>query len=346
MYRLPRSRPPAAAPSSSRGCRTIQRSSIKSLEGFNRAWVEEAQTLSERSLELLRPTIRAEDSEIWFSWNPRRKTDAVDAFLRGKNGTTPPPGAIVVAANFYDNKWLPEVLRQEMLLDYATDPDKADHVWGGDYVKVWKGAYFAKGLSEARRQERVVKRLAVDPIIQVRAYFDIGGAGANADAMAIWIVQFVGDGIHVLDYIEGQGQVLGYYATELRRRGWEEAQIILPHDGVNANNVTGKRYKDHWEDAGFSTRVIENQGKGAAMMRVEAVRRVLPKCQFDEKKCAAGLDVLGAYHEKRDDARNIGLGPEHDWSSHGGDAFGLMAIDYEAPVKGEMVIKVPNFGAV
>jgi phage terminase large subunit len=170
-----------------------------------------------------------------------------------------------------------------------------------------------------------------DPLLQIRAYFDIGGAGARADAMAIWIVQFVGQEIRVLDYLEGQGQVLGYYVNELRARGYEKANCVLPHDGTNVGPVTGLRYADHLRDAEFSVQVIGNQGSGADAMRIEAVRRLFPKLWFNESTTEAGRDALGYYHEKKDEARDIGLGPEHDWSSHAADAFGLMAISYEEP---------------
>ena len=106
--------------------------SIKSLEGFDVAWVEEAQNLSQRSLDLLRPTIRKPDSELWFGWNPELPTDPVDAFLRGEN---PPPGAVVVRANYQDNPWLPEVLRTELEYDQKRDPDKYAHIWKGEYQK-------------------------------------------------------------------------------------------------------------------------------------------------------------------------------------------------------------------
>lgn len=106
--------------------------SIKSLEGFDGAWVEEAQSLSALSLELLRPTLRKEGSELWFSWNPRFDDDPVDAFLRGDE---PYPGSLVVQANYLDNPWLPDVLRQEMEYDRARDPDKYAHVWLGEYVR-------------------------------------------------------------------------------------------------------------------------------------------------------------------------------------------------------------------
>jgi phage terminase large subunit len=101
--------------------------------------------------------------------------------------------------------------------------------------------------------------------------------------MAIWIAQFVGREIRLLDYIEGVGQLLAYYAIELRRRGWKDAIICLPHDGVAANNISGKRYIDHWIEAGFECGpLIKNTGAGAAMMRIEAARRMFPRCWFNE----------------------------------------------------------------
>lgn len=301
--------------------------SIKSLEGFSRAWVEEAQTLSLRSLTLLRPTIRAENSEIWAGWNPRRKSDAVDEFLRASK----PKDAIVVEANWRDNPKFPKVLDDERLLDLEKYPDRYDHIWEGGYAKALEGAYFARELALCRAEGRITK-VSADPLLPTRAVFDLGGSGATADAMAIWIVQFVGREIRVLDYIEGIGQVLGYYTAELRARKWDKAICILPHDGVNENNILGKRYHEHLSDAGFNVPApIKNQGKGAAMMRIEAARRLFPQIWFNEATTEAGRDALGYYHERKDEARNMGLGPEHDWSSHAADAFGLMCVAYEPP---------------
>lgn len=106
--------------------------SIKSLEGYRIAWVEEAQTLSQRSLDMLRPTIRAKGSELWFSWNPRHNTDPVDALLRNDN---PPPGTVVVQANYRDNPWLPDELRKELEYDRGRDPEKFAHIWLGEYQR-------------------------------------------------------------------------------------------------------------------------------------------------------------------------------------------------------------------
>ena len=106
--------------------------SIKSLEGYDRAWVEEAQSLSQHSLDLLRPTIRKPNSELWFSWNPRKAEDPVDALLRGD---TPPPDSTVVEVNYADNPWFPDVLREEMEYDRGRDRDKYNHVWLGKYLQ-------------------------------------------------------------------------------------------------------------------------------------------------------------------------------------------------------------------
>jgi phage terminase large subunit len=305
--------------------------SVKSLEGFHRAWTEEAQTLSAFSLQLLRPTIRWEDqsrglsSELWFGWNPRRKNDPVDMLLRGPS---PPPGSIVVRANWNDNPWFPKVLEDERRDDFATRPSQYPHIWEGDYATVFDGAYFAALLSMARKEGRI-GHVAADPLLSKRAYWDIGGTGAKADARAIWIVQFVGKEIRVLDYRESVGQPLAADVQWLRENGYTACQCVLPHDGDTNDRVHDVSYASALRAAGFDVLVIPNQGKGAASMRIEAVRRRLGQCWFDAIKTDPGIQALGWYHEKKDDARNVGLGPEHDWSSHGADAFGLMCVAYE-----------------
>jgi len=301
--------------------------SIKSLEGYKRAWVEEAQSLSARSLSLLRPTIRAEGSQIWFSWNPRRKTDPVDAMLRGE---TLPTGAAVVRANWSDNPWFPSVLEQERQDCLRDNPDQYAHIWEGDYATVLAGAYFARSIAEARQQSRIA-RVSADPLMTTRAYFDIGGTGAKADACAIWICQFIGREIRVLDYYEAVGQPLAAHVQWLREKGYGKALVVLPHDGATQDKVYDVSYQSALRGAGFEVKVIPNQGAGAASLRIEAARRRFPMCWFNEATTKAGLDALGWYHERRDEARGVGLGPEHDWSSHGADAFGLACIDYEEP---------------
>ena len=148
--------------------------SIKSLEGYDRAWVEEAQTLSQRSLDMLRPTIRKPNSELWFSWNPNQKTDPIDVLLRGE---APPPDAVVREVNYADNPWFPDVLQKEMQYDRGRDPDKYAHVWRGQYLKNSEARVFKNWkIEEFETPKDAVLRFgadwgfAVDPSVLVRCF--------------------------------------------------------------------------------------------------------------------------------------------------------------------------------
>jgi phage terminase large subunit len=303
--------------------------SIKSLEGFNRAWVEEAQTLSTRSLALLRPTIRAQGSELWFSWNPRRKTDSVDAMFMASQL---PTDAVLVTANWRDNPKFPAVLEQERQDCLRLTPEQYDHIWEGGYATILEGAYFAKPLAEARGAGRIGK-VSPDPLLTVRIFCDIGGTGARADAFVMWAMQFVGQEIRVLNYYEAVGQPLATHLDWLRSQGYspEKAQIWLPHDGTTQDKVYAVSYESAFKDAGYTVTVVPNQGRGAAASRIESARRRFPSCWFNESTTQAGIEALGWYHEKKDETRNIGLGPDHDWSSHGADAFGMACLVWQPP---------------
>lgn len=307
--------------------------SIKSFEGFHRFWGEEAHSISARSVGLIRPTIRWESirlrlqSELWWSWNPLRKVDAVDVMLRGPSK---PTGANVVRANWSDNPWFPAVLEQERVDCLKNAPDQYDHIWEGGYATITEGAYYADCLAQAKAQGRICF-VAPDPLMAYRAFFDIGGTGAKADACAIWIAQFIGQEIRVLNYYEAVGQPLSAHVQWLRKNGYGSAEIYLPHDGATNDRVFDVSYESALTEAQFSVTVVPNQGKGAAAARIEAMRRRFPAMRFNESTCQPGLDALGWYHEKKDEERLIGLGPEHDWSSHGSDAAGLMAVVYEVP---------------
>ena len=304
--------------------------SIKSLEGFKRAWWEEAQAASTRSLNLLRPTIRAEGSELWFSWNARLKNDPVDVMLRGPEK---PTGATVINANWRDNPWFTKELEQERLDCLRMQPDQYDHIWEGGYLTVAAGAYFASHLAAAKSEGRI-SRVAFDPLMTVRLFFDIGGTGAKADAVSIIPAQFIGKEVRTRDYYEAVGQPLAAHLNWLRSKGYtpDRAQIWLPHDGSTQDKVFDVSYESALRDAGYHVTVVPNQGKGAAAMRIEALRRLFPSIWFDEPTTEGIRAALGWYHEKKDEVRNIGLGPEHDWASHGADAAGLMAVAYEEPL--------------
>lgn len=301
--------------------------SIKSLEGFKRGWWEEAHTATAHSLKLYRPTFRADGAERWFSWNPRRKTDPVDVLFRGAEK---PSGCVSVFANWRDNPFRQDEQEQERLDTLRISPEQYPHVWDGEYVKVIEGAYYAASLVVARQEGRI-GRVAPDPLMTTRLFFDIGGTGAKADAVTIWAAQFIGKEIRCFNYYEAVGQPLATHIAWMKEQGYKpgSAQVWLPHDGNTNDKVFDVSYESALKSAGYDVTVVPNQGKGAAKARIEAGRRYFPSIWFDEAKTHGGLEALGWYHEKKDEARGIGLGPEHDWSSHGADSFGLMCVAAE-----------------
>ena len=305
--------------------------SVKSMEGFHRAWVEEAHSLSLRSLGLLRPTIRWEnqsaglESELWFSWNPERPTDAVDQLLRGDRK---PQSAAVVRANWSDNPWFPKVLEAERLEDLQHRPERYGHVWEGEYATVLEGAYYAEALNRASLEGRI-GFFPNEALNLTYAVWDIGATSGKSDAVAIWLVQFIGPEVRVLDYYEAVGQEFSAHVGWLRSSGYDRAHCVLPHDGVKHDTVFNATPEGFLRQAGFAVTTVSNQGRGAAMKRVEAARVMFPACRFNDEKTKHGREALGWYHAKIDEKRGIDLGPEHDWSSHAADAFGLVAVFWD-----------------
>lgn len=300
--------------------------SIKSKARVILCWVDEAEPVKEISWQKLIPTVREHNSEIWVTWNPESRRSSTHQRFRESQSDD----MKIVEMNWRDNPWFPGVLETERQRDMRDRPDSYEHVWEGDFVTVAEGAYYAACLTAAKQAGRI-GRVAADPLMTYRAYWDIGGTGAKADATAIWIAQFIGREIRVLDYYEAQGQPLATHVQWLRDKGYGKALCVLPHDAQHGAAVYDVTYEGALRSAGFDVQVVPNQGKGAAMARVEAGRRLFPSIWFNEDTTSAGREALGWYHEKRDEARGIGLGPEHDWSSHGSDAFGLLCVSYEKP---------------
>jgi phage terminase large subunit len=148
----------------------------------------------------------------------------------------------------------------------------------------------------------------------------------------MWVTQFLGREIRVLNYYEAIGQPAQAHFNWLRENGYEGAHIVLPHDGTQQHGPNPTTWETAFKSADWpKVRVVRNQGAGAALQRIQAARRVFPSVWFNEATTEPGREALGAYHEHKDETRQVGLGPVHDWSSHGADAFGLMCLDYEPP---------------
>lgn len=306
--------------------------SIKSKGRILVLWVDEAEPVTDYAWTVVIPTLREEgtdwNAELWVTWNPKRKTAPVET--RFANSTDPLVKGCVI--NWRDNPKFPAKLERDRQRDLQERPEQYDHIWEGGFMVVNEGAYWAKDLVLAKEQGRI-GRVAPDPLMTIRLFCDIGGTGARADAFTMWAAQFIGKEVRVLNHYEAVGQPAATHVDWLRTNGYTpaKAQIWLPHDGDTQDKVFDTSYKSYFEAAGYTVTVIPNQGKGAAKMRVEAARRLFPSIWFNESTTEGGRDALGWYHEKRDEQRGIGLGPEHDWSSHSADSFGLMCVAYEEP---------------
>ena len=316
-------------------------SSVKSKGRILLCWVDEAEPVIESAWSILIPTLREEgedwNAELWVTWNPRRKNSACDKRFRKSND----PRIKVVELNHRDNTMFPAKLERERQRDFKERPDQYDYIWEGGYESIAEGAYYAIPLNQAKQDGRV-GRVGADPLMTLRVFCDIGGTGAKADAFTMWVAQFIGREIRVLDYYESVGQPFSAHLEWLRSRKYTHAraQIWLPHDGDSHDKVYDVSYKKAFEDVKYEVTVVPNQGKGAAKARIESARRLFPLMWFnapegaDSEKmatCQAGIGAIGWYHQKKDEKRDVGLGPDHDWSSHGADSFGLMCVVYEQP---------------
>lgn len=304
--------------------------SIKSMGRLLLAWVDEAEPVTEEAWRALIPTLREEGegwhSELWVTWNPLRKNAPVEQRFRYATDSK----TICVEVNWRDNPRFPQKLAYDRENDFNSRPDTYHHIWEGGYLTALEGAYYTKELAKAREEGRIGFVVA-DPLLPFKAFWDIGGTGARSDATCIWVAQFVGQEIRVVNYYEAQGQPLAAHIAWLRENGYDQALMVLPHDGDTRDRVHDVSFRSALEEAGFEVEIVPNQGKGAARFRIEAARRLFNRIWFSEEKAKAGLEALSFYHEKRDEQRDIGLGPAHDWASHAADSFGLMCLVYEAP---------------
>lgn len=295
--------------------------SIKSLEGFDVALLVEAQAFSQLSLDMLRPTIRKEGSEIWAEWNPETEDVPIDKLLRGENA---PSDRIVVEANWRDNPFFPEVLRREMEEDRVRDYDKYLHIWEGHYRRTLDGAVYAKEIRAAYEQGRVCKVLPT-PGKPVDWFFDLG----HRDHTAMWGGQINLGEYRVVRFYQNRGEKLERYVKYLKATGLPIGTIWLPHD-ADQERLHGKTIAQAMRDLlpGVTVRVIPRMAKKA--IGIEAVRRIFPNCYFDEQETREGMKCLGRFKYDVDPVTGgYSQNPEHDENSDAADAFAQMALSLQ-----------------
>ncbi len=333
-----------------KGMQSYNAENIKSLEGFDIAWVEEAQTFSSHSLKMLRPTIRKEGSEIWFSWNPRHETDPVDKFFRDGNERT---GAIAVNVNWYDNPWFPEVLHKEKDDDYAADPEVAEHVWGGGYEIITEAAYYAKLISVAEKEGRIGKFPYVQGV-NVLTSWDIG----VDDYTVIWFWQVIGGVPRVIDFYEinnAGAQEIVHLALPEYNEDLAAGVANLQELGRELPFRYGTHYLPHdikvreW-GAGAKQRSLTLMELGVKPIhvgvatdpadRINATRQLLPIVHFnDTPRNRVGISHLRRFSRKRNELLGTYTGILHDEHSHAADGFGEFAINCGLSAKTVVAVK-------
>jgi phage terminase large subunit len=295
--------------------------SIKSKEGIDIVWVEEAQTVSKSSWDKLIPTIRKSGSEIWVTFNPELESD--ETYKRFV--TSPPTGAIVRKINWSDNPWFPAELRQEKDDLQAKDPDAYLTVWEGHCKQTLDGAIYANEIRAATAGNRIT-RVPYDAALPVHTFWDLG----RADMTSIWFAQVAGLGEHrLIDFYENCGHALDHYLRELQSRAYVYGDDWLPHDAQHKLLGSTKTIEEQARAVGRNVRITPEIGIANG---INAARTLFPNCWFDAEKCADGLNALRHYQYKVDpDTGQRSKEPMHNWASHASDAFRYFAVAIKEP---------------
>lgn len=312
------------------GLSSQTRDSIKSYEKINIAWVEEAQSVSKRSWDILEPTIRAPGSEIWASFNPDMDTDATYQ----KFVVNPPPDAKVVKVNFSDNPWRSKVLdaARERMKEEA--PEDYNHIYLGECRPAIEGAIYFNEVSSLRSTNRLTN-VPYDPMLKVHVVCDLG----FNDYMSLILVQRLGSEIRVIRYIEDRMRYIPSYHQELTDLKLNYGKLYLPHDG-KAKHLTGSSAMEQFEALGWDVEIVEDIG---IEQGIRKAREVFPRVIIDKENASELLNRLGRYR-RRVNAEGQASTPIHDDESHGADGFRYLSIVADQMSNDTQTIKDPYAG--
>ena len=292
---------------------------IKSYEGFDRAWVEEAVNVSKDSWHILLPTIRKENSEIWVSFNPELESDYTYQYWVMHT----PPGAVVKKIGYEDNIWLSEKSRREIAYMRETDPEVFENIYGGLCLQNIKGSVFANEMRLVDKEQRI-QRVPYDNSKPVDTYWDIGDRYTT-----IWFAQRMPFETRLIDFFDAEGISINEITKELQRRSYVYGCHWLPFDAKSPQLGTGRTIEEQLRSAGFKVAIVP---RVAVKVRLNALRSVFSQLWFDGDACADGLQRIRHYRwapegllgqEKR--------APLHDINSHAADALSYMAVVLKSP---------------
>lgn len=295
--------------------------SIKSYEGVDRVWIEEAHAVSKKSWDVLLPTIRKDGSEIWITFNPQLESDETYKRFVLEN----PPDSVSVLMNYQDNPWFTKVLDQERTHAQATmKPEEYGHIWEGKCMPAVQGAIYFDEIANAEANGRV-REVPFDPLLKTHAIWDLGWN----DSMSIILVQRSASELRIAEYIEDSHRTISDYAMDLKNMRLNWGKDYLPHDGFTRDFKTGKSAQEILQALG---RDVPGSAKEPGIPRVDieggirAAREVFPRIYFDKTKSARLIECLKRYRRHINQVTNEAGAPLHDEFSHGADAFRYLAL--------------------
>ncbi|MFD3300258.1 PBSX family phage terminase large subunit [Aquipseudomonas alcaligenes] len=285
--------------------------SIKSFEGVDIVWVEEAHGVSKKSWDVLIPTIRKEGSEIWLTLNPDMDTD--DTYVRFI--AAPSDDTWVCEINWRDNPWFPSVLNEERKkAKRSSSAEDYEHIWEGKPRRVAEGAIYRHEIDELYASGRICP-VPYDPLLPVHTVWDLGWN----DAMTITMVQRGPQDVRIVDYLEDSHRTLDWYVAQLEKRPFRWGTDYLPHDGRTRNFQTGKSTEEQLRAMGRRSVVVLAQT--SVEEGIKAARLLFPRCYFDQIKTARLVECLKRYRRDLHTKTGEPMAPLHDEFSHGADNF-------------------------
>jgi phage terminase large subunit len=292
--------------------------SIKSFEGLDRAWIEEAQAVSKRSRNVLVPTIRKDGSEIWVSYNPELDTDEThQRFV-----VNPPDDAIVAQVNYSDNPWFPEVLEKERLHCKMTNAKDYDNIWEGKCKPAVAGAIYYDEMEKVVLERRICN-VPYDPMLKVHVVFDLGWN----DSMAISLVQKHVSELRIIEYIEDSHKTLDYYSALLKERRFNWGRVWLPHDGFSSDYKTGKSAEKILTALGWDVATREEITELSIEAGIKLTRMTFGRMYFDKGKTERLMQCAKRYRRSINQQTNEPGAPFHDEWSHGADNLRYIAVN-------------------
>lgn len=287
---------------------------IKSTEGIDYAWIEEAEKVSQSSWEVLIPTIRKEGSEIWISFNPKHPTDPTFVnFVTNSDDNMD-----VKKVSWRDNPWFPDTLDMERRRMLKDDPKAYNHIWEGEFDERHFGGIYASYVEKMRAEDRLTSVPYKEGVPVITAW-DLG----KSDSTVIWFAQVVGFETRIIDYYAANQEDLAHYAKLVRSKPYEYSNHYLPHDAGHERLGMGGSIASQLREMGIANSIIK---VGSVHSRIEQGRDLLKTAYIDKQKCSDGVLALMSYQYEWDDNKQMfKKSPLHDWASDPADAFGYLA---------------------